>query len=109
MVSAVAPTTSQQTIWGLDPLQLHAHYWASFGVQVVRQGEPSQIVPHAELYLLTDPRTLPMFKLRPLMQTLEWVEPHLLTIRLHDTRERTYLERAISDDSDRFLKFERVY
>jgi len=113
MVSVATPTISPpsgpQTIWGLDPIQLHSHYWASLGVQVVRQGEPSQIVPHAELYLLTDPRTIPMFRLKSVINTLEWIEPHLMTIRLHDTRERTYRERAISDDSDRFLKFERVY
>lgn len=106
--STTSPSLSQ-TIWGLDPVQLHAHYWASLGVQVVRQGEPSQIVPHAELFLLTDPKTLPLFKLQSVIQMLEWVEPHLLTLRLHDTRKRAYLERAISDESDRFLKFERVY
>ncbi len=107
----VSPTVSPgtQTIWGLDPIQLHSHYWASNGVQVVRQGEASLIVPHAELYLLTDARTIPMFSLKNVISTLEWVEPHLMTIRLHDTREKTYRERAISDDSDRFLKFERVY
>jgi lipopolysaccharide/colanic/teichoic acid biosynthesis glycosyltransferase len=109
MVTAIPPSSSAQTIWGLDALQLHAHYWASLGVQVVRQGEPSQIVPHAELFLLTDPRTLPLFRLNQIVQMLEWVEPHLITLRVHDTRERTYLERAISDESDKFLKFERVY
>ena len=109
MVTATAPTFGPQTIWGLDALQLHAHYWASLGVQVVRQGEPSQIVPHAELFLLTDPHTLPLFRLNQIVQMLEWVEPQLITLRVHDTRERTYLERAISDDSDKFLRFERVY
>jgi lipopolysaccharide/colanic/teichoic acid biosynthesis glycosyltransferase len=109
MLTSTLPTSSDRTIWGLDPIQLHAHYWASLGVQVVRQGEPSQIVKHAELYLLTDPWTVPMFRLRPVMQTLEWVEPHLMTLRLHDTREKTYRERAVSDASDRFMKFERIY
>ncbi|MBC7782236.1 MAG: sugar transferase [Burkholderiales bacterium] len=109
MVTTTTTSSAGQTIWGLDAIQLHSHYWASLGVQVVRQGEPSQIVPHAELYLLTDPRTLPMFRLKPAMNMLEWIEPHVLTIRLHDTREKTYRERAISDDTDRFLKFERVY
>lgn len=110
MVTTVTPVSSgTQTIWGLDPIQLHSYYWASFGVQVVRQGEPSQIVPHAELYLLTAPNILPMFKLKSVINTLEWVEPHLLTIRLHDTREKPYKERVISDESDRFLKFERLY
>lgn len=110
MVTTVTPVSnSTQTIWGLDPIQLHTYYWASFGVQVVRQGEPSQIVPHAELYLLTSPNILPMFKLKSVINTLEWVEPHLLTIRLSDTREKPYKERVISDELDRFLKFERVY
>ena len=44
-----------RTIWGLDPVQLHTRYWAAHGVQVVRQGEPSDIVKHAELFLLTEP------------------------------------------------------
>ncbi|GIW78016.1 MAG: hypothetical protein KatS3mg104_3079 [Phycisphaerae bacterium] len=110
MVTTVTPVSSgTQTIWGLDPIQLHSYYWASFGVQVVRQGEPSQIVPHAELYLLTAPNILPMFKLKSVINPLEWVEPHLLTIRLHDTREKPYKERVISSESDRFLKFERLY
>jgi hypothetical protein len=50
-----AAAGSPRTIWGFDPVQLHDRYWASFGVQVVRQGEPSEIVRHAELFLLTDP------------------------------------------------------
>ena len=43
------PPAPQRTIWGLDPSQLHTRYWASNGVQVVRQGEPSEIVKHAEV------------------------------------------------------------
>ena len=66
MVSAIAQSPSpSRTIWGLDPIQLHTRYWAAHGVQVVRQGEPSQIVKHAELFLLTDPRSLVIFKLAP--------------------------------------------
>src|SRR5687768_12427343 len=41
-----------RTVWGFDPVQLHTRFWAAQGVQVVRQGEPSAIVDHAELYLL---------------------------------------------------------
>ena len=50
----IAPAHKPRTIWGLDPVQLHTRYWASNGVQVVRQGEPSEIVRHAELFLLTE-------------------------------------------------------
>jgi len=43
-------TLGHPTIWGLNPIQLHDRYWASRGVQVVRQGEPSDIVNGAELF-----------------------------------------------------------
>src|SRR5688500_13844737 len=99
----------QRTIWGLDPVQLHTRYWASHGVQVVRQGEPSEIVKHAELYLLTDPSTLTLFKLGPLMDTLNWVSPTVLFVRLHDGRERGYRENAITDGDGKFVRFQRVY
>src|SRR5215213_9281564 len=85
-----SPAGVDRTIWGLDPVQLHTRFWASHGVQVVRQGEPSEIVKHAELYLLTDPSTLTLFKLGPLMDTLNWVTPTVLFVRLHDGRERGY-------------------
>ncbi len=90
MVSAPLNLTPLQprTIWGLDPVQLHTRYWASLGVQVVRQGEPSEIVPHAELYMLTDPRSLPLFKMSDVMDVLNWVGPQVLFIRVHDTRSR---------------------
>ncbi len=98
-----------RTIWGLDAFALHTHFWAARGVQVVRQGEPSPIVRHAELFLLTDPRSLVLFKLAPVMDVLNWVNPQVLFLRLHDTRERTYRERVVSDEMDRFLRFERIY
>src|SRR6476646_10100881 len=72
--AAAAVPPSARTIWGLDPVQLHTRYWASLGVQVVRPGEPSEIVRHAELYLLTDPASLSLFKLGPLMDVLNWVK-----------------------------------
>src|SRR5688572_10591957 len=79
-----------RTIWGLDPVQLHTRFWAAHGVQVVRQGEPSEIVRHAELYLLIENDGLALFKLAPLMETLNWVKPQLLFVRLHDGRVRGY-------------------
>src|SRR5688500_19392690 len=90
-----------RTIWGLDPQQLHTRFWAAHGVQVVRQGEPSEIVRHAELFLLTDPRSLVLFKLAPVMDILNWVQPQVLFVRLHDTRERAYREKVVTDEMDR--------
>ncbi|MFT3785619.1 MAG: sugar transferase [Tepidisphaeraceae bacterium] len=112
MVSAVAnltPAPPPRTVWGLDPAQLHIRYWASLGVQVVRQGEPSEIVPQAELFLLTDPRSLPLFKLADVLDVLNWVNPQVLFVRLHDPRERSYRERIVTDSGDRFVRFQRIY
>src|SRR5665213_2126456 len=98
-----------RTIWGLDPLQLHNRYWAAHGVQVVAQGEPSEIIRHAELYLLVDPGTLALFQLAPLMESLNWIKPQVLFIRLHDSRDRGYRENIVLDEADRFVRFQRIY
>jgi lipopolysaccharide/colanic/teichoic acid biosynthesis glycosyltransferase len=98
-----------RTIWGLDPLALHTRYWAAHGVQVVRQGEPSEIITDAELYLLTDPRSLVLFRLASVIEVLNWIKPRVLFLRLHDDRERGYREEILTDDSNRFLRFRRLY
>src|SRR5690606_35849669 len=106
---AGASAAELPTIWGLDPVQLHARYWASQGVQVVRQGEPSEIVTHAELYLLIDPRSLVLFKLSRILEPLTWIEPQVMFVRLHDSRKRGYRERVVTDPSGRFERFQRLY
>src|SRR5258706_4766643 len=97
------------TVWGLTPTQLHDRYWAARGIQVVRQGEPSEIVDDAELFLLTDPRTLTLFKLARVVETLSWIKPEILFVRIHDGRERGYRERIITGPDNSFLRFERLY
>ncbi len=100
---------SQPTLWGLTPTQLHDRFWAARGVQVVRQGEPSEIVDHAELFLLTDARTLAIFKLMRSVDVLSWLKPDILYVRLHDERERRYQERVLTGDDGAFVRFERRY
>src|SRR5438046_2807996 len=110
--SATAPSAAaaaSRTIWGLDAFALYARFWAAHGVQVVRQAEPSPIVRHAELFLLTDPGLLVLFSLSPVMDVLNWVNPQVLFLRLHDTREKIYREHVLTDEHDRFVRFERVY
>ena len=103
------PAAPARTIWGLDPQQLHTRYWAAHGVQVVRQGEPSEIVKHAELFLLTDSGSLTLFSLSPLMDALNWIKPQVLFVRLHDAHDRGYRENVVTDDTERFIRFQRVY
>lgn len=108
-ISVPSAPTPIQTLWGMDVTQLHDRYWAAHGVQVVRQGEPSQIVRHAELFLLIDPRSLAIFSLKPLIEPLSWINPLVTFVRLHDNRERGYFERVLTDSQDRFVKFQRLY
>ena len=107
----VIPSSAEPspTIWGLSPPQLHDRFWAARGVQVVRQGEPSEIVDGAELFLLTEPNILTNFKLSRLVEFLSWIKPDVLYVRLHDDRERGYRERAITDADGGFVRFERIY
>jgi len=98
-----------RTIWGLDPVALHHRFWAAHGVQVVRQGEPSEIIHHAELYLLTDPRSLVLFKMISVIDVLNWLKPQVLFLRLHDRREKGYREKVITEDNNRFVRFQRLY
>jgi lipopolysaccharide/colanic/teichoic acid biosynthesis glycosyltransferase len=102
----VAQTTS---VWGLTPAQLHDRFWASRGVQVVRQGEDGAIVGRAELFLLTDAQSLAMFNLKTPVDLLCWMKPRLLFVRLMDRRERGYRERAVTNAQRQFLRFERLY
>src|SRR3954469_5652495 len=108
--TAGSSTEEQQpSVWGLTPTQLHDRFWAARGVQVVRQGEPSEIVDGAELFLLTDPRSLAIFKLGRLVEKLFWDQPDMLFVRLHDEREHGYSERVVTDSRKRFVRFERLY
>ena len=99
------------TVWGLNPVHLHDRFWASRGVQVVRQGEPSEIVQGAELFLLTNPGSLLIFDLAAprIMDVLNWTEPDLLQNRIRDRSEKGYRDRAISDSEGAFVRFERSY
>ena len=105
----VEARTEEPTVWGLDAVQLHDRFWASRGVQVVRQGVPIEIVDDAELFLLCDRRLLTIFRFGHILDILSWEDPDLLTVRLHDQRELGYREHAATDAEGRFLGFERIY
>jgi lipopolysaccharide/colanic/teichoic acid biosynthesis glycosyltransferase len=100
---------AEPTIWGLDAEGLLGRYWAARGVQVVRRGEPVLIESSAELYLLLDRWGLPVFGLETILDTLQWLKPRLMLLRVHDREEHTYRERVQADASGRFVAFERDY
>jgi lipopolysaccharide/colanic/teichoic acid biosynthesis glycosyltransferase len=97
------------TVWGLTPKQIYDRFWAARGVQVVRQGERSAIVSGAELFLLTDPRSMVIFTLGEVVDVLIWMKPKVLFLRIRDVRDRGYREFAKTDEEGRFTGFERSY
>ncbi|MEZ0267140.1 MAG: sugar transferase [Phycisphaerae bacterium] len=104
-----APPPPVPTIWGLDPVQLHDRFWAHRGVQVVRPGERQPLSDRAQLFLLTDERLLATVDSAKAFETLYWSSPDLVYVRVRERSERGYKERVITDDDDRFIRFERVY
>jgi lipopolysaccharide/colanic/teichoic acid biosynthesis glycosyltransferase len=97
------------TVWGCDPVQLHDRFWAHRGVQVVRPGSADEVSERAQLYLLTDERQLATIESGAQLETLYWSSPDLVYVRIHDVRERGGRERVVTDEADRFVRFERLY
>lgn len=111
MLSSPTCSLSQATgtAWGLSPVDLHDHFWAARGVQVVRQGDHGPLQQDAEQFLLLDPCTMVVFRLRPLVDLLSWMKPRLLYLRVRNTRDRSYREIAVEDERGRFRAIRREY
>lgn len=105
---AVAADT-HPTVWGMDPVTLHDYFWAARGVCVVRPGETTRIPDGAELFLLTDARTLAIFRLRAMLDTLCWTRPSVLFVRLKGSQDASYREAVIADEDGRLLGLKRSY
>lgn len=101
--------STEPTLWGLSIVALCDRFWAARGVQVVRCGEASEVVQGAELFLLTDPDRLMIFRLGGLVTKMAWLDPKVVFVRLHDSREHGYREVANADARGRFLGFSRSY
>lgn len=99
----------QPTVWGLKPSQIHDRFWAARGVQPIRCGEETEIAKAAELFLLTPSDSLVKFDLRPLMKTINSLRPQVVFVKLKETRGNGYRERIVTDDQNRFLRFQRMY
>src|SRR4051794_28646571 len=105
----VAPQHGYPTLWGLNPIELHDHFWAARGVCVVRLGEERPIPADAELYMLTDARMLATFRLAQVIDTLSWVKPGVMFLRLVSRQPNGYRETVVTDDEGKFVCFKRLY
>jgi lipopolysaccharide/colanic/teichoic acid biosynthesis glycosyltransferase len=103
------PAPTVPSVWGLNPTQLHDRYWACRGVQVVRQGERSEIVVGADLFLLTDPRLLTIFSLSRYARAICWEMAELVCVRLHDKQQKFYHERMVAGADGELIGFRREY
>ncbi len=97
------------TVWGMDWMELHARYWAARGVQLVRVGERTPLVAHAELFMLLDKHTLSLFRLAPILDDVSWVKPELIIVRVSDSAKQPYSERMIADENGKFIRLQRIY
>ncbi len=103
------PRARPQTLWGLDWFDLHARFWASKGVQLIRPGERSALVQHAELYMLLDTHTLTIFRPAPVLDTVSWLNPELIVLRVQERAAQPYREQIVTDGQDNFQRFQRLY
>lgn len=109
-----APTGTAQaspahTVWGMDWFELHARFWAARGVQLVRPGERSPLVEHAELFMLLDRSALTIFRPAPILDDASWLNPDLIVVRVRDSATQPYTERIVTDGRGRFAGFQRLY
>lgn len=97
------------TLWGLNPAQLHARFWASRGVQVVVVGSGTKIHDDAEMYLLVERSRLVIMPLRRVLDLMCWLKPDLLMVRITDRARNEYREVVESRPDGHFLRFRREY
>ncbi len=112
MIAPHAPQAddSVHTLWGLTPVQLHARFWKSRGIQVVPNGSPGiEIDKGAELYLLVSRSQLVVMPLPKLLEIMCWLNPDLLMVRLAERVDREYREIVDARPDGHFLRFRRVY
>lgn len=107
--SRVAAFDRPPTIWGLDPVAAHDYYWAARGICVVRTGEKIDLPTDAELFLLTDSHTLAIFRLAALIETLSWVKPDVLFVRMAGVVDPGYREVAVIAGDGSVRQIKRLY
>ncbi len=97
------------TLWGLRPLELHDRYWAARGVQVVRPCDEQSLADKAELYLLVGPDAVVLFDIRELIDSMTWIQPQAMFVRIQDARDVGSRDRIRTDSDGGFLRVERIY
>ena len=96
-------------IWGLTACQLHDRFWKASSVYVVRKRHPQQVLEEGPLFLLTDPDVLVLFDPAELVRIESRLQCDVVLLRVQQRDLADYRELVVTDDEDRFLRFERHY
>jgi lipopolysaccharide/colanic/teichoic acid biosynthesis glycosyltransferase len=78
-------------------------------VQLIRPTERSALVQAAELYMLLDTDTLTIFRPAPVLDTVSWLDPELIVLRVQERSAQPYREQIVTDDAGAFKRFQRSY
>jgi hypothetical protein len=105
---AVPSNLAFARVWGLSPRRLHDTFWESRGVRVVGAELDQPATERPEVFLLANRTTLVLFDLRAAIERLHWVDPHVLVIRLHESRRSSFVPRHGEDTFGRSTWFEKV-
>ncbi|MEM7233823.1 MAG: sugar transferase [Planctomycetota bacterium] len=106
--SPVSDANDWPTVWGLSPLDLHEHFWASRQLQVVRAADPTQNIGSG-LFLLTPPGTLLLFRFRRLIGFLGRRQPRLIAFQLRNERRHGCRELTETGEGLQLTRFRRIY
>ena len=104
--------TQDRRIWGMSARQVHDCFWASRGVQVVRQrtsDRPADPLPDARLYLLLDADALVIFPPHRFLGAFAWPESEVVVARVQHRDSEDYQELAQTTEDGRLVRFERCY
>lgn len=102
-------TPHQHRMWGLSITAIHDRFWAARGIQVVRQGEPAELIEAAELFMLLDRRLLTIFRPALMVESMYWSGAAAIFARIHDSRGHPYVERVVTTSDGLFERVERDY
>ncbi len=113
MTSAGPPvshdSSRERSVWGLSATGLLAAWWKGQGVQVVVRGEGTEVDPDAELYLLVDPASLPVFELSSLIEIAVWNPACIIRLAILDEGPEVYHEEIVRNSTGDVVGVKRVY
>ena len=106
---APAIGSPKRTIWGMSLRELHDHYYAALGFQVVRLGL-SNVQPSANgPFLLLEQRQLIMVDHLPTLRQLKSRSPGIVQISIHNSPRNDQHESVHTSDDGSTRRIHRVY